>query len=60
MPLYEYKCQKCGVEFEALVIRASEKKEVECPECSSRELEEKISSFASSSRSADCAPSGGG
>jgi putative FmdB family regulatory protein len=60
MPLFEYRCPGCGAEFETLVLKASEKTGVKCPVCDSRELEEKLSSFASGpSASADCAPSGG-
>ena len=33
MPIYEYKCRKCGAEFEQLLKRADEK--VNCPECGS-------------------------
>ena len=32
MPIYEYKCQKCGYKFEELVI---EEKETKCPKCNS-------------------------
>ena len=32
MPLYEYKCEKCGARFEA-ITRITEKDETECPEC---------------------------
>lgn len=59
MPLYEFECLDCGFEFEELVQRASEKAQVKCPACDSLKLEEKISSFASSSKSGYCAPSGG-
>jgi len=63
MPLYEFSCLDCGVEFESLVRKASEVTEVKCPACNSKKLEDKVSSFASvskagSSGSANCAPSG--
>ena len=32
MPLYEYKCQECGLRFER-IERASEIKDGMCPEC---------------------------
>jgi putative FmdB family regulatory protein len=60
MPLFEFECLKCSAEFEMLVQKASQKKEVKCPKCTSQELEERISCFASGSGSANCAPSGGG
>lgn len=59
MPLYEFECLDCGFEFETLVRKVSEKAEVKCPACDGVKLEEKISSFASASKSGNCAPSGG-
>ena len=35
MPIYEYCCEACGHEFEALVLR---KTEPECPSCQSGDL----------------------
>ncbi len=32
MPLYEYKCEKCGQKYER-IERASEPKDGSCPEC---------------------------
>lgn len=40
MPLFEYVCQSCDHEFEALVLGSSEPS---CPACGSQELERKIS-----------------
>ena len=43
MPIYEYKCKKCGREFEALVTGD---KTPGCPGCGSRSLDKKFSTFA--------------
>jgi putative FmdB family regulatory protein len=40
MPLFQYSCQKCEHEFEALVNRGDE---VECPKCASKKLEKQTS-----------------
>jgi putative FmdB family regulatory protein len=40
MPLYEYTCQKCEHQFEALVFDGER---VECPECHSSRLERHFS-----------------
>lgn len=45
MPIYEYKCEACGNEFEKLVFGS---KEVECPSCSSSEVKRKLSVFGMS------------
>lgn len=44
MPIYEYRCDGCGEEFE--VLAASSKAKPACPKCSSRKLERKFSTFA--------------
>jgi len=41
MPMYEFRCRKCGATFEELVKRADE--EVECPKCGSARLEKLFS-----------------
>ncbi len=59
MPLYEFECLKCGAEFEKLVRTSSPEEEVSCPKCGSRNIDEKISAFASWLRDRSCAPGGG-
>ena len=56
MPLYEYRCQKCGKTFEMLRRMQDADRETECPECRSDEVERLLSTFATGG----CAPSGGG
>lgn len=43
MPIYDYKCKKCGEQFEIL-IRGKEKPS--CPKCGSKSLKKLISGFA--------------
>ena len=61
MPLYEYRCQDCGAEFEELVS-FSARDDVVCEQCGSKNVERLVSGFASGSDSAGdsavCAPSG--
>jgi putative FmdB family regulatory protein len=54
MPLYEYACQACEHEFEALV-RGHETPE--CPSCHSTKLERQQSTFAARSTSGSAAVS---
>ncbi|MFY9725771.1 MAG: zinc ribbon domain-containing protein [Bryobacteraceae bacterium] len=47
MPLYEYRCQKCGKTFEMLRRMHDADSDLECPECQSEEVERLLSRFAS-------------
>ncbi len=51
MPIYEYKCNKCGGTFEVLV-RASEKPA--CPQCGSKRLKKLVSGFSAPSGKSPC------
>jgi len=44
MPIYEYTCQACGSDFELLVMSAATK--LACPQCGSKKLDKKFSTFA--------------
>lgn len=66
MPLYEFRCPQCGVRFERLTSFNMAQRPQVCPICGSQEAKKIFSTFAtndkqgaSSSASADCAPSGG-
>jgi len=44
MPLYEFKCEECGVRFEELVAAGAE--DVACPSCSAHETRRLLSSVS--------------
>lgn len=55
MPLYEYKCQDCGDDFELLVTASTQPR---CPSCGSEKLEKQFSTFSASGASAGSGGSG--
>jgi putative FmdB family regulatory protein len=62
MPIFEFECLECGIEFERLLRNSGAASEVACPICGSSRVEQKLSTFASMSRggsTSTCAPSGG-
>ncbi len=69
MPIYEYKCEQCGANFDFFAKRLSEKPEA-CPECGAESVTKQLSTFtanvedggssaaASSCPTGTCCPSG--
>jgi putative FmdB family regulatory protein len=59
MPIFEYICQECHHQFEALVFGRDKAK---CPKCESKKLSPQLSVFATSAKSSSSAPAstGGG
>jgi len=45
MPIFEYKCNACGEDFEKLVFG---NQSVKCPKCSSDDIKKKFSTFGMS------------
>ena len=45
MPIYEYRCKKCGHQFDVLV-RNSEENKISCESCKSQEVVRLFSAFA--------------
>ena len=43
MPIFEFRCLKCGELFEKLFMNSSEKVDIECPECRGRSFERVVS-----------------
>ncbi|MBL7183119.1 MAG: zinc ribbon domain-containing protein [Anaerolineae bacterium] len=39
MPIYEYRCLKCGEKFEKLVRLSTSTSEIECPKCGGQDVE---------------------
>jgi putative FmdB family regulatory protein len=46
MPVYEFKCEKCGDVFEVMGSFAEREKEHTCPKCGSTEVKQAISLFS--------------
>jgi len=61
MPIFEYRCPKCGATFEQFTQRAAGAPAPACPKCGARPTERLLSAF-SSRGGAGCgsAPAGGG
>ncbi|MGQ9553841.1 MAG: FmdB family zinc ribbon protein [Anaerolineae bacterium] len=61
MPLFEYRCQRCGHTFEK-VTSSSQSANVSCPACGSESVRKVFSPFASyrgaSTGASSCRPSG--
>ncbi len=67
MPLFEFKCKKCGKKFEELIMSSTRDDVVNCPHCGSTRVEKLMSTFASGTSYGDkggsgssCVPSSGG
>lgn len=54
MPIFEYICEECQHEFEALVLG---KDKAACPKCHSKKLAPQLSVFAVSAKSGGSSPS---
>jgi putative FmdB family regulatory protein len=46
MPIYEFKCSKCGDIFEVMGSYAEREKEHNCPKCGSMDVKQAISLFS--------------
>ncbi|HET8891128.1 MAG TPA: FmdB family zinc ribbon protein [Candidatus Angelobacter sp.] len=60
MPIFEYVCQQCSHQFEAIVLGTQK---AACPKCESKRLSQQLSSFAvrgekSSESSGPASPTG--
>lgn len=47
MPLYEYRCNECGAEFEMMLRFSEADRRPVCPKCESSQTQKKLSSVAS-------------
>jgi len=46
MPIYEYACLRCNGQFQTLIMKAADEKELACPTCGSQKLRRLISRVA--------------
>lgn len=46
MPIYEYRCNDCGIEFSLLILNRKEAMRVECTSCGNVDISRLLSRFA--------------
>ena len=56
MPIFEYKCKKCGKLFEELVSRTNDNTIIPCPACKATETQKQMSVFGAVGLSGNQAP----
>ena len=54
MPIYEFRCSSCDHLFEELIFRKSEIQELVCPRCEATQVNQQMSTFASTTESRSC------
>ena len=62
MPIYEYRCRKCGKIFEKIQKVEEGGESLKCPYCQGKKPEKVLSSFSStkgSESTSSCGPTGG-
>lgn len=52
MPIYEYRCEKCGSRFEVLQRVGDDGSKLRCPKCGNEKVVKQFSAFATSGGSA--------
>lgn len=60
MPIYEYRCERCGHRFDALQRVGDDGSSLHCPECGHQKVEKQFSAFATASSGEAYCPIGGG
>ena len=53
MPIYEYECLSCSHRFEELIRSAGQERKLSCPDCGSRRIRRRLSTFAAVQSSED-------
>ncbi|MXY50716.1 MAG: zinc ribbon domain-containing protein [Gemmatimonadetes bacterium] len=58
MPVFEYHCTLCDLDFEMLVMNAAASESISCPTCSADDVVKKFSTFATavSAKDAEATP----
>lgn len=57
MPIFEYRCEDCGSQFEALLFG---EQKAECPKCHQQNLQKQLSTFAVNTKSSSSSAAGCG
>ena len=58
MPIYEFKCNSCGKDFESLVLIASAVDSITCKHCQSKDIKKIISATSSAPAKGSPIPAG--
>ncbi|UCG39187.1 MAG: zinc ribbon domain-containing protein [bacterium] len=60
MPIFEFRCKKCGHQFETITSRSEDGSGLSCPECGAGKPEKLISLFSASGTESKASSGGGG
>jgi putative FmdB family regulatory protein len=58
MPIYEFKCNKCGENFEEILFPSDDERNLRCPSCKGNDICKLVSCFSSGSGSGSASVGG--